>query len=250
MSGKSKIKLKNGSWSNPKGYLFGSTELKEESVLAVENSGQSRFDAVLVLSVGSGGTADEMELHVVKINNGSVQDLAFAKLGDRTIIKNINIENETIKVNMLIHTESDPMCCPTKPVERIYTIKGTVLQPQITGREKGQILENYVDAMTKRSSLQIAMTMDPSARGMVFELAKEIKSAQADEDRIWSQIIEYGLMKDREFRALVADKINYYKRARPQLSPGQFSSMPPGERRAYLLLGNIRSMLEAKLDRK
>ncbi len=66
-----------------------------------------------------------MNLALVMNVDGTPTNVAIAQLGDRVGIDGLTItENGLVVVDMVAQGPSDPMCCPTMPVTRIYAYTG------------------------------------------------------------------------------------------------------------------------------
>ena len=70
-------------------------------------------DAAVLLFSNYGGSGTFGELAVVVIEDGILEQVASAFLGDRVVIQSLAIENGVISVHMLTHGPKDPMAAPT-----------------------------------------------------------------------------------------------------------------------------------------
>jgi len=79
---------------------------------------------VAVVLVSSGGGSGSFKEIVAVLNHGGVPaHVASADLGDRVKVEAIAVESGTIRVQLIVHDEDDPMCCPTKRVTWEYRLQ-------------------------------------------------------------------------------------------------------------------------------
>jgi hypothetical protein len=79
-------------------------------------------DAVVVLGVNTGGTGVFTYLAAVLNVNGAPVHAASIFIDDRPIINSISIDSGEILAQTVLHSASDPMCCPSLPVEQGFRI--------------------------------------------------------------------------------------------------------------------------------
>ncbi|MBK8051398.1 MAG: META domain-containing protein [Anaerolineales bacterium] len=79
--------------------------------------------AAVLVAEGGGGSGSFISLHVVQIVDGAPTDMASTELGDRIHVDSLNIADNQITVDMITHGSSDPACCPTQPVVRVYELQ-------------------------------------------------------------------------------------------------------------------------------
>jgi len=86
--------------------------------------GDGQPEAVVVLGANTGGSGVFHSLAVVADVDGDPVNVAIAELGDRIKLRGLSIEDRGVIVDMITHGPSDPMCCPTMRVTRIYGYDG------------------------------------------------------------------------------------------------------------------------------
>ena len=80
-------------------------------------------DAVVVLVSKPGGSGSFYDLAVVRKQDDTLTNIARIQLGDRVQIKNLQIEDGEIVVEMLTQGPNDPMCCSTQNVSNRYAVE-------------------------------------------------------------------------------------------------------------------------------
>lgn len=88
-------------------------------------------DAAVVLASSGGGSGTFKEIAAVLNQGGVPTHVASADLGDRVKVEAIAVESGTIRAQLIVHDEADPLCCPTKPVTWEYRLQeGTLVKVQ------------------------------------------------------------------------------------------------------------------------
>ena len=80
-------------------------------------------DVAVVLVSSGGGSGSFKEIAAVLNHGGVPAHVASADLGDRVEVEAIAVESGTIRVQLIVHDEDDPMCCPTKRVTWEYRLQ-------------------------------------------------------------------------------------------------------------------------------
>ncbi len=81
--------------------------------------------AAVIIGESGGGSGQFVNLALVMDVDGAPTNVAITQLGDRVGIDGLTItENGLVVVDMIAQGPSDPMCCPTMPVTRIYAYTG------------------------------------------------------------------------------------------------------------------------------
>jgi len=80
-------------------------------------------DAAVVLVSSGGGSGTFKEIAAVLNHSGVPVHVASADLGDRVKVEAIAVEFGRIRVQLIVHDEDDPMCCPTKRVTWEYRLQ-------------------------------------------------------------------------------------------------------------------------------
>ncbi len=84
-------------------------------------NGKDAAAAVLVTNPGGSGTFYDLAL-LIKDKQGWVNK-DIASLGDRVNVHAVVIKENRILVDLTAHGPEDPMCCPTRRVEYIFTVQ-------------------------------------------------------------------------------------------------------------------------------
>jgi hypothetical protein len=111
------VRLTDGKFEDAPGHVW-VTML--ENVAWGDITGDGRADAVVVLATTFGGSGVFHNLALVADVDGVPVNLSVAELGDRVKLEGLEINDQAIFVEMVVHGPSDPMCCPTKNVTRVY----------------------------------------------------------------------------------------------------------------------------------
>ena len=92
-------------------------------------NGDGVEDAVVLLAINTGGTGTFMQLAAVLNQIGQLKHIDTADLGDRTKVNSIQIEDGIIKVQTIVHSASDPQCCPSLEKLQEFVLQGDRLIP-------------------------------------------------------------------------------------------------------------------------
>ena len=90
-------------------------------------NGDGVDDAAVTLVTNTGGSGSFGQLVVVVNEGGEPSPNASASLGDRVIVEAIRIAELEIEIDLVVHGPSDPLCCPSMSVTRIYILEGSNL---------------------------------------------------------------------------------------------------------------------------
>ncbi|HEX7587126.1 MAG TPA: hypothetical protein VF478_02315 [Anaerolineae bacterium] len=124
-----KAKLTNGVYEEQLG-LGASFKLNlrlTDSYALGDLNGDGTADAAVVLAANTGGSGVFITLAAVVNEGGKPRHVASADLGDRTQIKSIAIAGGVIVMDLVTHTPSDPMCCPTQNETQKFRLQGEQL---------------------------------------------------------------------------------------------------------------------------
>jgi len=108
---------------DPSDYVFSLSEW----VAYGDIDGDSLPDAAVLLTSWLGGSGLFFELEAVRNDNGKPQNIASAFLGDRVLIHALFIRDGEIVLQMTVHDEDDPFCCPSKDVRWVFRLRGNDL---------------------------------------------------------------------------------------------------------------------------
>jgi hypothetical protein len=101
-----------------------------EPVAFGDLDGDGDMDAAAPLSIWTGGSGIFVELAAVVSERGGPRQAASAPLGDRVKVERLAIEGGLVRVDLLTHGESDPMCCPNRRETKVYRLQGSALVEQ------------------------------------------------------------------------------------------------------------------------
>ena len=93
-----------------------------EQIALGDLNGDDAVDAAAVLATNTGGSGVFVDLTVVINERGEPRHEASLFLGDRVKPRQIRIEDGEITLDMTVHGEDDPLCCPTQKVTRTYRL--------------------------------------------------------------------------------------------------------------------------------
>ncbi|MCC7161504.1 MAG: META domain-containing protein, partial [Anaerolineae bacterium] len=88
--------------------------------------------AALVLVESGGGSGTFSTLHLVRSQDGKVNDVALASLGDRINLTSLYFQDNKIVVGMTTQGPDEPMCCGTQRVLNTYALNGDKLDTAST----------------------------------------------------------------------------------------------------------------------
>lgn len=120
-----RVLVTDGRYEDPEGHVW-VTML--DNIAWGDVTGDGKSEAVVVLGTNTGGSGVFHSLALVADVEGVPSNIAIAQLGDRIKLKGLSIEDGDVTVEMVTHGPGDPMCCPTKPVTRVYRYDGAALQ--------------------------------------------------------------------------------------------------------------------------
>jgi hypothetical protein len=111
-------------------------------------------DAAVILVADPGGSGTFYYLHAVINGYSFYYDAAADILGDRVKIKSLNIAEGKIYLDMVIHGQDDPMCCPTQEVTRVYKYEDNQLFKMVshTGTVE-EISETFINIIIEDGAL-------------------------------------------------------------------------------------------------
>lgn len=86
-------------------------------------------DAAVIIYSNYGGSGTFIELAILLDKDNPVY-WTGELLGDRVKVNTISSENKIITLDLVVHGENDPACCPTEPKTLKYKLEGTKLIEQ------------------------------------------------------------------------------------------------------------------------
>ena len=87
-------------------------------------NGDGSEDAAVVLAVNTGGSGTFIYLVAVDNYGGQPRQVASTPLGDRVQVKSIDIQDGIIRLGMVVHSDTDPLCCPSLEKQENYQLVG------------------------------------------------------------------------------------------------------------------------------
>jgi hypothetical protein len=123
------VKLVDGKYEEKNGP--GATDIFTAEMSPVyalgDLNGDGAADGVAVISYNTGGTGVFFDLEAVLNENGKAVPVTSAPLRDRMILRTLDIASAKIMLDMVQAGPSEPACCPTEEVLRVYNLKGKEL---------------------------------------------------------------------------------------------------------------------------
>jgi hypothetical protein len=123
------VKLVDGTYEEKTGP--GATEVFTAEMSPVyalgDLNGDGVADGVAIISYNTGGTGVFFDLEAVLNENGKAVPVASAPLRDRMILRTLEVASGKIMLDMVQAGPSEPACCPTEEVLRVYNLKGKEL---------------------------------------------------------------------------------------------------------------------------
>ncbi len=93
--------------------------------------GNGTEDLIVVLVTNTGGSGIFYEIYALRNaqppQNNAIQVSIPAFLGDRVVVNELRIEQNTIVVDLIVQGANDPLCCPTLPVTWRFRLDGNSL---------------------------------------------------------------------------------------------------------------------------
>jgi len=123
--------LKNGEYEKgPPDYKH----VRLDSFVIKDLNGDHEQDAVVILAQNSGGSGTFYEITALLSRGRDIVQTNSIYLGDRVRIEKLQVENKNgfppaagskvarIRLDLLTHKETDPLCCPSKKESRGYSL--------------------------------------------------------------------------------------------------------------------------------
>jgi hypothetical protein len=90
-------------------------------------NGDGKDDAIIILAESSGGTGVFESVLAIINQDGTPHQESQVMIGDRVMVNSINISSGVIQLDMVVHTPTDPMCCPSLAQKQDYWLIGKKL---------------------------------------------------------------------------------------------------------------------------
>ena len=143
-------------------------------------NGDGKQDAAVVLATNTGGSGTYYDLIAVLDQNGTPAQAGIATIGDRQLIKDLQIANGRIILDYITQGLSDPSCCPNEHRLRSYLFEGGVLRlagEQVLTGPDVQATPLPVEILIDQPSLYEVLTNPLIVRGRVSQVPAERKLA-------------------------------------------------------------------------
>ena len=109
-------------------------QVRLDSFVIKDLNGDNEPDAVVILAQNSGGSGTFYEITALLSRGRDIVQANSIYLGDRVKIEKLQVENKgvfpprsgskvaRIRLDLLTHKETDPLCCPSKKESRCYRL--------------------------------------------------------------------------------------------------------------------------------
>lgn len=141
------VTLTSGRWEGAPYAEGGATRpsawLIEDMIASGDVTGDGIDDAVVFVAESGGGSGSIVYLILVERDGKGVKNTATASIGDRTQIRSAVIDQGVITLELVQHSDVDPMCCPGDLVTRSWVWKDSLAEREsvVTGRLGPEVLE-------------------------------------------------------------------------------------------------------------
>ncbi|TRU32996.1 MAG: DUF4101 domain-containing protein [Microcystis aeruginosa Ma_MB_F_20061100_S20] len=98
-----------------------------EQIYFGDINNDSSEDGVVILAENGGGSGIFKSFLVILNQNNIPTQTSNFYLGDRTIIENVEIKNNQIKLTLITHGPGDAACCPSLKVTKTFKLQGNKL---------------------------------------------------------------------------------------------------------------------------
>jgi hypothetical protein len=88
-------------------------------------NGDGKDDAAVILAESSGGSGTFVSLVAIVNQNGTPHQESQVQLGDRQVVNTVDISSGVIHLDMVVHSPTDPLCCPSVPQKQNYWLIGS-----------------------------------------------------------------------------------------------------------------------------
>lgn len=98
-------------------------ELVDAGLTLGDLDGDGRLEAVVLLASSSGGSGNFLHAAVLKAADTGVRNVGTALVGDRVQVRALAVAGSSLVIDTVEAGPSDPLCCPTAKVRRVWTLK-------------------------------------------------------------------------------------------------------------------------------
>lgn len=116
------VQLANGTFTNPDSGL---TVVVSDTLLAFGDlNGDTLDDAALIVTTSQGGVRQGTDLVILTAQSDSITTAATQQLGATVEPTALRIDRGAVWADLLVPGPTDPACCPSLPLKRIYVLRG------------------------------------------------------------------------------------------------------------------------------
>jgi len=130
---KDPVTLEHGSYQgdpfDPGGVLRPEVRLLEQPGASGDIDGDGIEEQCVLLAESSGGSGTFIYLSVLRGDAFGFHSVATVLLGDRVKVTRMDFDGGTVAIEMLVHEDLDPLCCPSQPRTRRWAWVANELQP-------------------------------------------------------------------------------------------------------------------------
>ncbi len=231
-----KVIIENGQLE--KGYPVDSSNKFHAAIEKVATSSwKGTKVAALVLAYETGGSGNFKTLFFLSNREGKWLPKAWLQLGDRIKVRYLSLyRHGLVFLGMVKHKESDPMCCPTQRLLKVYEISGHNLKTY--GTYKADIFPDEIKCnlalLNEKAKLELIpqISFSPHGQGLAWGMPTHV-GLVTQENKIIMRIInaqEYIDLWFKEHDPTINIAISRLKRAikkEPYLLSTPFDILPP-----------------------
>jgi hypothetical protein len=124
------VRVRDGKWDHVDTNSRQALTVVDQNVRG-DLDGDGVPDAVVLLVYSSGGSGVFHHLAAVLDDRGRPRHVSSMALGDRVRVNSVTLLDGRVTVDLVVQGDNDPMCCPTMPITRVFTL------------EEGQLVEEH-----------------------------------------------------------------------------------------------------------
>ncbi|WP_088894790.1 FG-GAP repeat domain-containing protein [Leptolyngbya ohadii] len=115
--------LRNGEFVDRTNQVYVGLDNRPGQVATGDLDGDGISDIVTLLTTNTGGSSGVYSHLVAGLQRGErVVPTVPITLGDRVQVQSVRIQDRKILVDVIVHGENDPRCCPTVRVQQVYRL--------------------------------------------------------------------------------------------------------------------------------
>jgi hypothetical protein len=115
------VRVRDGKWSQ-----VGDTSRQALTVVDLsvrgDLDGDGVPDAIVLLVYSTGGSGVFHHLAAVLNDRGRPRHASSVALGDRVRVNSVTLADGRVTADLVVQGENDPLCCPTLPIARVFTL--------------------------------------------------------------------------------------------------------------------------------